>query len=599
MAHNTSLIHRVEVEIKGKVFENIVNLTLSQPFDNHHSLIIYLDLSYVLRLLGKDPNSGTLSLHELTEKWSGEEIVMYIMAGSQNSAGKFQETSRKTFKGCVTRIQIQKHDAVKNYILIEAYSPSIVFSGTPFTRSFLEKKVEDIIKVVGESYAATLNFKPVSSETVPYLVQYQEDNFNFLQRIAEAYGEWFFYDGEKLIFGKSGRAGNKVTELEYGSNLLRMDFESQLVSFNSKGHFYDYFTDQKVETASKEVTLSGLSQDATAALTKSKKVFAEEGLDTTYYAESTDSMMRQAMLNRKREASNGLVILKGTSTEIGLKIGHPIKVIDDILENGRLVRTDQYGTFLITNIQHFIDSKGAYQNSFSAVPQDTDYPPVDYRVSYPKAESQPAKVKDTNDPESMGRVKVQFYWQKDKETTPWIRVASLMGGDKSGVYFTPEKDEVVFVDFEFGNPNLPFVRGSMYHGNVKPGDKLFEAQNNYKGIITRGGNHIIIDDTNGKEEIRIYNKENKNEVVLSVNGDPHISIKSKGKITLEAEEIVMKAKTISMKADKNWSAEGSEVKIEGNEVSVEGKSQTSVKGNQLSLEGKAQASLKASMVNIN
>lgn len=207
-----------------------------------------------------------------------------------------------------------------------------------------------------------------------------------------------------------------------------------------------------------------------------------------------------------------------------------------------------------------------------------------------------------DDKDSMGRVKVQFPWQKnDNEITPWIRVVHPMAARDRGMYFIPEIDEVVFVDFEFGNPDVPFVTGSMYHGQAKPGD-LFEAKNNIKGIITKGGNHIIIDDTDGKEKIKIYNRESKNEIELSIDGEASIKAKSNGTIYLEAAKgIEMKAPKITMEADNEVDINaGNSVKVEGMTVDVNAQASGSFKTSaQLELNGGSMAVLKAAMVMIN
>ncbi len=127
-----------------------------------------------------------------------------------------------------------------------------------------------------------------------------------------------------------------------------------------------------------------------------------------------------------------------------------------------------------------------------------------------------------------------------------------MSGDETGVYFVPEVEEMVFVDFDHGDPDMPFVRGGFFHKNHKPGPKLFEQNNNFKGFITKGGNHILIDDTSGKENIKIYNKESKNELVLSLDGGSHICIKSNGKIKMDADSIEMNAENIIIKAKEDF-----------------------------------------------
>ncbi len=75
------------------------------------------------------------------------------------------------------------------------------------------------------------------------------------------------------------------------------------------------------------------------------------------------------------------------------------------------------------------------------------------------------------------------------------------------------------VGFESCNPDMPFAMGSVYHKNSKP-DHWYHSKNNMKSIRTRSGNQIILIDEDGKEEIRILNKDDgspKNEISLSMN----------------------------------------------------------------------------------
>ena len=602
------MINRIDVNLGGLTLKKFSFLSLLQPFDSQHSLEIHVTFEDINDLLGKSIDSQ-VSLKELTQKWAGEKVTATIMQGEADTSNNLKEKTKHTFIGIVKGVQIQMNDAVDNTLVIYGVCPTVLFKTGSNTRAFSEKSLADIVEEIVNPFKGLLKAKisPEFRETIPYITQYQEDNYQFLQRLAETYGEWFYYDGEELLFGKSARSKTNVANLEYRVNLTQMEYELKLTPLTFKGQYYSYLKDEKFQVSSKNEHVD-LQDFAQLALSKSESMFSEEVLNIELSGHDNESTIGKSVKNNKSKSSNGLAILKGSSTSLEISIGSPIKVKDDVKENGKVIRTDDYGSFIITNIRHYVDSRGFYQNSFEAIPQDIDYPPVAYQVFQPKAESQPAKVIDTNDPDQMGRVKVQFYWQKDGDSTPWARVANLMSGDERGVYFVPEIDEVVFVDFEFGNPDLPFVRGSMFTGTSLPGSNLFEKDNMIKGIITKGGNHIIIDDSNGKEAIRIYNKDNKNEVILTLDGEPVISVKSDGKIKLEAKEIEMKADKISMNAKQDWTVETNKGSIEakakmqigGATVNVEGKSQTSIKGNaQLALEGGAQASLKAAMVMIN
>ncbi|MCF2518553.1 type VI secretion system Vgr family protein [Dyadobacter sp. CY351] len=602
------MINRINVTIGSSTINKFIDLSLSQPFDSHHLLDLHIKVEDVKEVLEKDI-AGQLSLREVTQLWAGEKITVKIMQGEVDTSSNFQQKTSLVFIGIITSIQLQMKDAIDNTVVVSGVSPTILFSTGNNTRSFSEMSLSNIVSEVISPFKGFLKayISPDFSERIGYITQYQEDNYHFLQRLAETYGEWFYYDGEQFIFGKSSRVSSSPASLEYGSNLTQLEYELKLVPMLFKGKHYGYVQDEVSEIKSRDEKAE-LQDHAQTAFEKSESLFSYENLDISFQSSGSNSALQNAVKNKKSESGNKLAVIKGTSTSLEMRVGSPVTIKDDIIENGNTQRTDDYGLFVVTNIRHYVDSRGFYQNSFEAIPQDIAYPPVDYRIFQPKAETQPAKVVDTNDPEQMGRVKVQFYWQKNGESTPWARVANLMSGDESGVYFIPEVDEVVFVDFEMGNPDIPFVRGSMFTGRALPGSELFQSENNFKGIITRSGNSILIDDSSGKEQIRIYNPESRNEVLLSMDNEPHIEIKSDGKIKIEAKEIELKAEKISMNAQQDWTVETNKGSIEakakmqitGATVNVEGKSQTIIKGNaQLALEGGAQASLKAAMVMIN
>ncbi|AXE21835.1 hypothetical protein DR864_28610 (plasmid) [Runella rosea] len=440
-------------------------------------------------------------------------------------------------------------------------------------------------------------FRPIR-----YVTQYEEDNFHFLQRLAEEYGEWMFYDGEQFIFGKNGRdKGNEIT-LKHGENIFDMQYSLRTTPLNLKGFNYDYYNNKTYEAPASSENVSGLGAFTLVGLNKSAKVFNDELVEIGYQNHRESSTLKTAVKLKKSEQANKLAVLTGRTPEMEIKLGGTVKVIDTYLNDQNKVEVIDYGSFVITRLSHFLDTRGVYQCNFEAVPQDTDFAPVDYRIISPNAEPQAAVVMQVDDKDRMGRIKVQFPWQKnDNELTPWIRVVNPMAAQDRGMYFIPEIDEVVFVDFEFGNPDMPFVTGSMYHGQAKPGD-LFDEKNNIKGIITKGGNHIIIDDTDGKEKIKIYNRESKNEIELSIDGEASIKAKSNGTIYLEAAKgIEMKAPKIKIEADNEVDiSAGNSVKVEGTTVDVNAQASGSFKTSaQLELNGGSMAVLKAALVTIN
>nr|WP_281170738.1 phage baseplate assembly protein V [Aequorivita capsosiphonis] len=117
------------------------------------------------------------------------------------------------------------------------------------------------------------------------------------------------------------------------------------------------------------------------------------------------------------------------------------------------------------------------------------------------------------DPDGMGRIKVQFAWQKKfGGITPWLRIVTPHSGGEKGFHFIPEIDEEVLVGFEGGNAERPYVMGSLYHGSHRP-ESWKTKLNDVKAIRTRSGHTIELNDTDGQEFITITDK-NKNLITI-------------------------------------------------------------------------------------
>ena len=94
---------------------------------------------------------------------------------------------------------------------------------------------------------------------------------------------------------------------------------------------------------------------------------------------------------------------------------------------------------------------------------------------------------NNNDPVGIGRIRVQFPWQEEKnQMTPWIRLIQPHSGAGKGFYFIPEIGEEVLVGFEGRNAEKPFVMGAHYNGSEI--SSYHTAGNDMKVIHARKGN---------------------------------------------------------------------------------------------------------------
>ena len=220
-----------------------------------------------------------------------------------------------------------------------------------------------------------------------------------------------------------------------------------------------------------------------------------------------------------------------------------------------------------------------------------------------------AKVVDNVDPEDRYRVRVSFPWLSDqysKATTSdgseskvqshWARITSLMtGGDMGGVWL-PEIDDEVMVMFEEGDFGRPIIVGSLWNGEKSSPRKLTYSpdqtevdvpnnqqggENNFRFFRSRMGHtlafidkageggvsirsaksaELYIDDKDGSERIRLYDKEQKqwleidtvNKKITLQTDTGDILIKAKEKIRMECKNFELEAeKDVSIKAGKN------------------------------------------------
>ena len=431
-----------------------------------------------------------------------------------------------TFRGIIAHICNKKNQGGGyGKLHISGYAPSIVLDGGKTCQSYENKTLPEIIKEATEEYPqeSQIHIEGLinNEEKIPYTVQYNESDYQFIQRLAKRYGEFFYYNGTQFIFGS--RAQKTITLYE-GGDLREVEFELLLkpqkfnyLSYNSQMTRTEVKGSEQTETQYKENPFQF------TAIKASEKVFAKT-TDQTYGAlpdEFRGDYLKDAV-QREKESREQLMQVRGRSRNPHVHIGCFVKLIDI---NGLPMET-----YRVIDVTHY-QGEGIYYNEFVAIP--------DVFVAYyydeqalPKAEQQPARVIDNNDPEGWGRVRVQFIWQEKHQTkTPWIRVVQPHTGGGKGFYFIPEIGEEVWVDFEDQNAERPFVVGSNYNG--KEFSKYHTAGNDKKVIHTRSGTKIILNDGEGSVFI-----EDPSGNTYLMDGQGNINVSAPKNISFSAGENV-------------------------------------------------------------
>lgn len=441
-------------------------------------------------------------------------------------------------------------------INVEARSWDALLEDNPSCKSFEEKTLNDIVNDVVDDYSGHLDTEVDSrfTETIPYCVQYNETNFQFLQRLARRYGEWLYNDGTQLVFGNLKKQDS--VRLSYPCKDIpsyNVDLKMQHVAFSHVASSYNaYDANQKEGIGEMQKEYNSLSEQVFQA---SQECYTKPTLQNLHSGGFANNDGRETILNvstktQARGEKAGMLTYSGNTYCSKLKLGATLVIIDNYITNSASnTKSDvDQDEILITELIHYFSSDETYSNHFTGIPSECDYPPYSNSDVYPIATSCRAKVKDNEDPNNLGRIRVQFDWQaqlEDDMMTPWLRMAQPYAGGGKGFSFIPEIGEEVMIDFEGGNAERPYVKGTLYNG-VDDVDGAWVASNNshnqVKAIRTRNGHTIEIHDEGNDGYIRIYDNEKENYILTFSTDQKLIKLESTGNIELYAKnDIIMHA----------------------------------------------------------
>lgn len=519
----------MENHLESKRFEDFLK-------DKHNPLVYCL-----LSVDGEDflvKNSFEVTLHQKTNAHDEFTIVVpddaldsfegYLFEHSKYLLGKNigigywrYGSEQQRFSGIITGIRNKRNDGGGyGTLYITGKSPSVLLENGKVSRSFEHQNLEQILKDIGKDYPSEAQIHPIQLNNkmpLPYTVQYKESDFEFIQRLAIRYGEYFYYNGQQLIFG------NKVEEtIELGENRELIDveisLETQAQDFGWVG--YDAERGERWEKSSQgKMTQWKENSFQTVALNASKKLFNK--VPQSMFNHLGNDSEAEVHLLKEKENREGVIWVKGRSREPNLKIGSRVRLID--------INDKAMETYRILEIKHYHNGN-EYYNEFVGIP-DVFHPPYQNSEALPIGEEQMAKVVDNNDPLGMGRVRVQMAWQEHNQTkTPWIRLVQPYAGSDKGFYFIPEIGEEVLIGFEGGNAEKPYIIGTQYNGKEKSG--YADSDNKIKAIHTRSG-HIM---KFTEEESIIITDKSGNEIHLDTTGG-NINITAPNTMTLNAKNL--------------------------------------------------------------
>lgn len=180
-------------------------------------------------------------------------------------------------------------------------------------------------------------------------------------------------------------------------------------------------------------------------------------------------------------------------------------------------------------------------------------------------------VKDLEDPQNLGRIRVTYPYLGD-QLSDWARLVTPMAGKDRGIFFRPEVGDEVLVAFELGDVRRPYILGSLWSAeDTPPPDDGNAKKNNWRFIKSRNGHIVKLDDTEGSEKIEIIGSDGARKIVFDIAGKKIEVTCDSGNVEVSAPagDVKVEAKTVSIKASADMTLEATgTMTIKGSQVNI-------------------------------
>ncbi|GGH19821.1 type VI secretion system Vgr family protein [Pedobacter zeae] len=542
-----------EINIEDKEITHFASFSLQQAFNEHH----YFELRFNHDRMGAP---GLISLDD-----SRDFVGKTLTASFGHSPNGMQN-----FVGLVSKVELSQSHGYHGVIIVSGYSPTILIDRGPDLGSYLDKDLNEIVKLATKDTPAN-DLKVVANaartSTIDYIIQYRESDFAFLNRLSAEYHEWLFYDGKQLNFGKPNT--QKEISLFYGRDVQEMQYAMEIAPIKNKRFSYNPKQNEMLlsESTGKVEGTPDLSHAVKASNLTFSKTFNQPSLIRV----DNQNDIKNLVENEEKANTSELLKVTARGDNAGLSIGS-IAEITMSLRKELAFTTESLGKFLITSITHHIDENGKYHNTFEGKIATTERILVK-NFEKPQPDMQLADVIDNNDPQGQGRIKVRFKWEcLTNDVTEWLRVVTPSAGigdrgNNRGYFAIPEIDDQVMVAFEEGNIARPVVIGSVYHSSSVDSSPLI--QNNLKSIITRSGHLIEFDDNQQTQGIKITDIHN-NIIHIDTKGN-NITITALENMTLNCKNMqinVQENMDVSVGQDQSTSVGNNQSTSVNNDIST-------------------------------
>ncbi|MCO6442081.1 MAG: type VI secretion system tip protein VgrG [Nitrococcus mobilis] len=480
--------------------------------------------SYDLDLLSPDPEIRHQDL-------LGENVTIRL---------KRSDGGKRFFNGHIARFMLLGYEGQLAHYRATMV-PWLWFLGrTSDCRIFQEKSIPQIVASVFREHGFTDFEEPLteSYEPLDYVVRYRETDLNFVSRLLEQEGIYYFFrheDGKHTL----------VLCDSYSCHEASAGYEQ--IPFYPRGEdvvreqesLWDWRVSQEVQPgacALNDFDFKAPRKSLRAVCSKSQEHHLADFEIYDYpggYIEAGNGERYARIRMEERQA--GYELIRGEGNVRGLNVGA-------LFELANYPRADQNREYLVVSASYEVEStpfeSGAvvsapeYCCRFTATDARTPFRPRRVTpkpvVQGPQTAMVVGQAGEEIWTDKHGRVKLQFHWDRygkaDENSSCWVRVSQPWAGKNWGAVSIPRIGQEVIVECLEGDPDRPIVTGRVYNGGAMapydlPGQAMVSGVKSNSTPGGGGSNELSMDDSKGKE--RVYLHAQKDQAIAVENDESH------------------------------------------------------------------------------
>jgi type VI secretion system secreted protein VgrG len=435
----------------------------------------------------------------------------------------FRDGKYHPYSGIVRKLHFlgEKHG---QWLYEATLTPKLSILSLQFqTRVFQKKTIPDIIKVMDLSglqnyYKIDCSQKYAQQE---YVLQYQESDFNFMSRLMESEGIWYFFK-EPAVAESQIKAGGTVEKLiitDKPANFTAIEGDPKVnfrtaegMTERDSGKDKESVNDMQFqeEIVPQEVILKNYNYRTPEVQLTGKSKVKGGVVGSTYeyggHFKNISEAQRAAEVAANRIVSRQ-AFSSGATNCRNFRAGGRFTLAEH-------QKKDLNADYLLCKVAHTGGHDNqliTYGNRFQGIPADkaNNYAPAK-KTPIPKVNGIMTSAIEANGSnyallDDMGRYKVRMPFDnssaKNAEASKYLRLAQPYAGAKYGIHFpSHEGTEMVWACID-GDPDRPMGIGTIPNANtISP---VVGANKTQNIIRTAGGNELLMDDTDKKQKIRI------------------------------------------------------------------------------------------------